>query len=220
MTLFAPRLLPLVLTTLVLCGPTSAQRGTPVAVVLAADADAQEELAAHEVRRYGYLRTGSLLPIVRCTAPNEMPADLTIVVGNRDRSLVRALLNEAPSSDLDVKLGPQDHLLTLVKSGGHELLVLTGGSSTATLYAAYRFVELLGVRFYLHGDTIPDGRCDWPRIEAPLVSRPLFDLRGIHPFHDFRARAAPEAAHEFLWAALLPRRPGRSRAGGVDRHPR
>ena len=76
--LSAPRPFLSLLSTLVLCAPTSAQSGTPVAVVLAADADVQEELAAREVRRYGYLRTGSLLPLVRCTTPGEMPADLAM----------------------------------------------------------------------------------------------------------------------------------------------
>ncbi len=53
------------------------------------------------------------------------------------------------------------------------------------MYGAYHFVELFGIRFHLHGDVIPDEKIDFslPRIDE--IARPLFELRGILPFHDF-----------------------------------
>jgi hypothetical protein len=53
------------------------------------------------------------------------------------------------------------------------------------LYAAYRFAEHLGVRFYLHGDVVPD---ELIPLALPMLderAKPLFALRGIQPFHDF-----------------------------------
>ena len=35
-----------------------------------------------------------------------------------------------------------------------------------TLYAAYRLAEVLGVRFYLHGDVIPDEPMEWKLPDA------------------------------------------------------
>ena len=37
-------------------------------------------------------------------------------------------------------------------------VVVSGGSDVGVLYGAYRYAELLGVRFYLHGDVVPDER--------------------------------------------------------------
>jgi hypothetical protein len=63
--------------------------------------------------------------------------------------------------------------------------VISGGSDLAVLYGAYRFAEKLGVRFYLHGDVIPDKQI--PLVIARLDEHgsPLFERRGIQPFHDF-----------------------------------
>jgi len=63
--------------------------------------------------------------------------------------------------------------------------MLTGGDDTGTLYAAYRLAEALGVRFYLHGDVIPDEQVEWQLPAVDERGAPLFALRGIQPFHDF-----------------------------------
>ena len=55
------------------------ESATPTAVVCAKDAAAAEKLAAKEVRRYVYLRTGHLLPIVE--EPKAAPQGGVITVG-------------------------------------------------------------------------------------------------------------------------------------------
>jgi hypothetical protein len=113
------------------------------------------KLAAKEVRRYIYLRTGELLPIA--------PKDGTIVL------------------QVDPALQPQQyHLKADSKS-----LVISGGSDVAVLYGAYAFAEKLGVRFYLHGDTIPDRKISLALPVLDETCKPLFETRGILPFHDF-----------------------------------
>ena len=65
------------------------------------------------------------------------------------------------------------------------MLLIAGGDPIGTLYGAYRFAEHLGVRFYLHGDVVPDRQI---ALELPALDetrKPLFDRRGIQPFHDF-----------------------------------
>jgi hypothetical protein len=45
--------------------------------------------------------------------------------------------------------------------------------------------EHLGARFYLHGDVLPNKQT---ALEMPILDetgKPLFDRRGIQPFHDF-----------------------------------
>lgn len=161
--------------------PTTFDFGRPV--VHAADASGAEQLAAREVRRYLYLRTGRLLA-VRPAGARLTGTQAAVVVGRQDRPLVRALLATDELRRVAAGLGPEDFWLRTVKAGGRDVWVLTGGGDTATLYAAYRFAEHLGARFYLHGDVLPDA----PLTRVPWLdeqSSPLFRIRGIQPFHDF-----------------------------------
>jgi hypothetical protein len=119
-------------------------------IVYPSDAPSKVTLAAKEIRRYVYLRTGKLLPVA------EAGQGITLKI--------------------DPSLGADEYR---IKSD-----VITGGSDLGVLYGAYRYAELLGVRFYLHGDVIPDERLK----ELPVVNdagKPLFAMRGILPFHDF-----------------------------------
>lgn len=118
--------------------------------------------AAREVRRYAYLRAGLLLPIR--TEPSG-GARVTIAI--------------------DPALGEQSYRLRSVDLAGGRALRIEGGSGVAALYGAYEFARLLGVRFGLEGDIVPDGLTE---LEIPEIDRtytPLFEHRGIQPFHDF-----------------------------------
>ena len=124
-------------------------------IMLETGAPANVRLAAKEIRRYVYLRTGELLPI--------SPEAGTILLR------------------VDGALQPQQYRL---RSDGRTLAI-SGGSDIGVLYGTYSFIEKLGVRFYLHGDVIPDGKI---RFRLPVLEetrQPLFELRGIQPFHDF-----------------------------------
>ena len=85
------------------------------------------------------------------------------------------------------------------------LVVLLGAGNLNRLYAVYTFAEkFLGVFFDLHGDVLPDptaagGLPLAMYAERPLpppapgattsssfeVEQPMFDFRGLQPFHDF-----------------------------------
>jgi hypothetical protein len=147
-----------------------------------------EQLAAREVRRYVYLRTGRRLPIM--TEPQgTFPGNDLILVARKDRSLVRSLADPGLLASLD-SLAPQSYRLKTIAhqrahSTGARALLLTGGDDVGTLYAAYQLAEVLGVRFYLHGDVIPDEVVEWKLPDLDQQGTPLFALRGIQPFHDF-----------------------------------
>jgi hypothetical protein len=153
-------------------------------IVVARDASAAEQFAAREVRRYVYLRTGRLLDIVaRERVLASHPS--AFVVGTKRRAAALAgTLNPALAAEL-ASLPAQTYQLKTLLRRTTQTLFVAGGDDAATLYAAYRLAEYLGVRFHLHGDVIPDERIAF---SIPLLDErksPLFSLRGIQPFHDF-----------------------------------
>jgi hypothetical protein len=145
------------------CTSLVSNAAAPAVVVGRPNAPFAEQLAAREVRRYVYLRTGELLPI---TTKAPAGGDL-ICIG------------------IDKGLGLQTHELRSVTKGGRTILHITGGSDIAALYGAYRYAETLAVRFYVHGDVIPDQRVPFALPEINETHEPLFEHRGIQPFHDF-----------------------------------
>jgi len=156
-----------------------------VTIVKPSDATAAEDLAAKEIRRYLYLRTGRLLPIVQ--SKNKLPSKSSlIIVGQKDCPAVKTLIakNTALASSVN-SLEPQQYLLKTITFGKQRAVLITGGDPIGTLYAAYRFAEHLGVRFYLYGDTIPDKQIALKMPDLDENGKPLFNLRGIQPFHDF-----------------------------------
>ena len=163
---------------------TLAAQAKPAIIVSPREASWMEKLAAHELRRYVYLRTGQLLPII--TEPSaELPKSDLILAARKDRPLIRSRL-PGPL----VSPAPQGYWLKTISdrrsSGtGARVLLVTGGDDAGTLYAAYRFAKVLGVRFYLHGDVIPDDPVEWQLPTLDERGAPLFTLRGIQPFHDF-----------------------------------
>ena len=63
-----------------------------VTIVSPSDATTTEHLAAKEIRRYLYLRTGKLLTIVQ--SKNKLPSKTSlIVVGQKDHPTIKILIN-------------------------------------------------------------------------------------------------------------------------------
>ena len=160
-----------------------AELATPVAVLSDKAASAAEKLAAKEFRRYWYLRTGTLLPIVE-ESPAVAQGGL-IVLGTKDRPAVQALVSDAKLKAAVDGLAAEHYILKTLTHDGQPVVLIAGGDPIGTLYGAYRLAEHLGVRFYMHGDVMPDA-AGCPRVaRAGRARQPLFDRRGIQPFHDF-----------------------------------
>jgi len=176
--------LSLVLTT---AKPASAQAVPPAGdaqVIVAKDASASELFAAREVRRYVYLRTGRLLGIVARERVFASNPSAFVVATKRHAATLAGPLDPALAATL-AALQPQEYQLKTIMRRQTQTLFLAGGDDAATLYAAYRLAEHLGIRFHLHGDVIPDERCAFSFPILDERSAPLFTLRGIQPFHDF-----------------------------------
>ena len=153
------------------------------AIIISEDAAPLEDLAAREIRRYIYLRTGELLPVER--KAELMDGRRTAVCVLDKNRFPATALDDASLRREAAGLSEQEYLLKTVSQRGKNRTLVVGGNGVGTLYGAYRLAERLGVRFYLHGDVIPDDRVP---LQIPFVEetgRPLFPLRGIHPFHDF-----------------------------------
>jgi hypothetical protein len=156
----------------------------PKRIVLPSGATWREQLAAREVVRYLFLRTGVLLPIT--TARQAGPeCRQAIVLGRFDSPLIRDLGTRASLGSALAGLGPQEYWLKTVSLSNRPILLLTGRDDLGVLYAAYRLAERLGVRFYLHGDVLPDAQAPLAMPVLDERASPLFELRGIQPFHDF-----------------------------------
>ena len=129
-------------------------------IICSPDAPPNVKLAAKEVRRYVYLRTGRLLKIVT------------------DREDQSNLSDAGFTLTIDPSLEVQEYRL---RSSGNNLTI-SGGSEIAVLYGAYAFAEKLGVRFYLHGDVIPDGKIPFAIPQLDETHKPIFNLRGVNPW--------------------------------------
>ncbi len=142
----------------------SEMKAADAVVVAAPDAPPLVRLAAREVARYVYLRTGERLAVA-----DTVPSGSDAIRLRRDPQLA--------AESYRLKSGDA--------AGGGKVIDLTGGSDVAVLYAAYQFAESLGVRFYLHGDVLPDKRMAFVLPDLDETHTPLFEKRGLLPFHDF-----------------------------------
>jgi len=162
-----------------------AQQETPITIVYSSQASRVERLAAKEVRRYVYLRTGKLLPIVQYVSSLDFDAGL-IVIARKDREVIKRIQDKYTGLASSITaLKPQQYQIKTLKSGNKPTVLICGGDGFGTLYGAYRFIEHFGVRFYLHGDVLPDKKIGFKMPDLDEEGKPLFELRGIQPFHDF-----------------------------------
>jgi hypothetical protein len=153
-------------------------------ILIAEGASPLEVLAAREIRRYLYLTTRQLVPIME-QAHAGIPVEITdaIIVAKKERPVVRTVAGVGAEQSTVGSLGPEEYFLYKTEGSGPRVVLVAGGDALGTLYGAYRLAEHLGVRFYLHGDVVPDT----PDVLPPLyeTGKPLFELRGTQPFHDF-----------------------------------
>ena len=109
--------------------------------------------------------------------------DQAIVVGTHDAVAIREFTKlRAPKGgffikSIDLKYG--------------KVILISGDTEVSTLYAAYRFAEHLGCRFYFHGDVIPDQKIDLTLMDFDEQERldmyllPYHNLTKIYMLLDF-----------------------------------
>lgn len=165
-------------------GVSLAVESAHTSILLPTNANWHERLAAHELRRYLYLRTGTVLPFV--DAPGQTDGPL-IVAGLSSRPEVMACAQDAALKARVQSLKAQEYLLRTVTAKGRRVLLIAGGDSLGVLYGVYDFVRGIGVGFSLTGDAIPDERdirlaSQVPELDS--MARPLFDRRGTYFWGD------------------------------------
>ena len=150
-------------------------------VILCSDkASPTEKLAAKELRRYIYLRTGSV-PELKIVSKTELLPDRYILVASQQTAnlLENSLKNV---NDTTKTLRHDDFYLYSTETG----LVISGGSDIGLLYGVYHYLQKLNIGFYLYGDVIPDGQVRNIDISGyNKVFRSLSEIRGINPYRDF-----------------------------------
>jgi hypothetical protein len=158
--------------------------GTKPAIYIAANASPKVQLAAKEVRRYVYITTGSL-PEIRRWKPGTIVPDVSFLLftpAEAFSGLPRGVTVPAPA----LNLRNECYWIKSMMRGGKKTHLIVGGDEIGLLYGAYAFAEQLGVRFYLDGDVLPDRIVPVEDVSvAEKTGTPLFDIRGIQPFHDF-----------------------------------
>jgi hypothetical protein len=151
------------------------------AILIDAKADPQEVLAAKELRKYLYLRTGQWLDIETTYKVNRH----WFIVAEKNREVVKKAVSQQAMQSLS-QLAPLGYKLkTENDTKGKTSLSVIGNDPQGTLYGVYRLLEHYDIGFYLHGDSIPDEQISLSFVNVDEVGAPLFELRGILPFHDF-----------------------------------
>ncbi len=121
-------------------------------IVYPLSASKEEKFASKEIRRYIYLRTSVLLPLL---AEDVIPEGTTgFIVAYQDHDLIKKLI--AFPDIQDEALREQSYNLRTLTISNGKWLVVSGGRKGGLLYAAYRVAEHFGIRFSLHGDIVPD----------------------------------------------------------------
>jgi len=154
-----------------------------VSIFEPAKADPLERLAAREIRRYLYLRTDALIPIR--SGEGKLPADGDLIIVGHSRQPLFHAEKDIQLTKSITSLKAEQYLLRTERGRGRKILRVVGGDPVGTLYGAYRLAEHLGVRFYLHGDVVPDQKMALTLPDLEDWGEPLFKTRGIQPFHDF-----------------------------------
>jgi hypothetical protein len=141
-----------------------------------------ETYAAREVRRYLYLRTGILVPILRDDL-NRIPKDKDlIVIGSSSSKLLIEVMKNNKLTDPTLSLKEQSFWLKTIKHKNQTMLIVLGKDDPGTLRGAYKLMESYGIRYTLNEDIIPDELTNLILPSIDLIANPVFDIRGNFPY--------------------------------------
>ena len=166
-----------------ICLPTIAQLTGTVSISVAEDASSKDVIAAKEVRRYLYLRTGTIIEI-KSQNWNSIPANENVIlIGS---SISTSIQQFFTAKGIAVpSLGVEDFYLKTITDGTRKICLITGYDETATLRGAYKLMEKFGVRYSHVEDIVAEGiiTLDFPVIDK--VYTPNFAFRGMLPYHSW-----------------------------------
>ncbi|NUQ64983.1 MAG: DUF4838 domain-containing protein [Pirellulales bacterium] len=161
-----------------------------------AGASASVQEAAKEVQRVLKLCTGAELPISR------RPADRMISLGENEASSAAGVVLRVDAPDDSFRLRSVGRSIFIVgKDSPDEPRPQPGWASRGTLYGAYEFLEMLGVRWLLPGDwgeDIPRSTTlTAPRLD--IEQGPAFFSRVLEDVQDRRPPGDKQPSAPKLW---------------------
>ena len=164
--------------------PADAQVALKATIYIPSAPTTKVKLAAQEIRRYFYLRTGTLAAIQQISRDITLSRTSFLLIPGVERLVEFPEIPILASSMR--QLEQEGYLLKIISHEGKTIYVIAGFDDTGLLYGAYAFAEQMGIRFYLDGDVVPDVKLDPKNCAVKeKVGKPLFSIRGIQPFHDF-----------------------------------
>ena len=169
---------------LFICLLITSCKNEPPAIIIQEQSSDLIRLAAKEIKRYTYLVNNVVPEIINQNAPVWKQKSI-IVISPITSELVTGLKPGKAYCDSVYALGNDGYAIKTFKKGKSTILLITGNTELGTLYGVYQYAEKLGIRYYAHGDVIPDGKM---KFTIPMISEmasPLFETRGLQPFHDF-----------------------------------
>lgn len=120
-----------------------------IIIVTSDNAFYQEDLAAKELHRYIYQRTGELSKIVPYKG-----ADLAtnaVIIATRGTSFYNEICPDDIKAEVN-GLKPEGHIVKTVARGQDRRHYIIGADNIGTLYGSYVFAENMGVVFTLNED--------------------------------------------------------------------
>jgi type 1 glutamine amidotransferase len=164
--------------------PSFAKGGRAEAVIVVGHAAGDfHRWVAGEVQRYLKQLSGAELAIV---ANDKVPAGKPlIVVGGPQDNPLAASAQQRKLVDFS-GLKPDGFVLKTVAMEGRPAILVGGNDESGTMYAAYEFLERLGIVFQLTNDLIPEKKSDLPLPVLDVRMEPVFKHRGMHCCHGIR----------------------------------
>ena len=148
-----------------------------VAVVIGSDAPELDRYTGDQLCHYLQKLFGM---DVQPTAELPESAEVGLLVGTpTTNAAVASALGSGP------KVSDQGIILKRAKLDGKPVLVISGGSSRATMWAMYELVEQWGVRYLLHSDVLPEKRGVFELPEKDLILEPSMRVRQWRVINDF-----------------------------------
>lgn len=154
------------------------RRGQPEAViVIGKNRPPFYRWVADEVQRYLLRLSGAELPIV---TEDNIPAQgaLLLIGGPEANSMTAAAMQTVPLDFIGLK--ENGFFLKTAVVDGRPALLIAGRDEAGTMYAAYDFVERLGVVFQTTGDIIPQAKPDLVLPALNVRQEPALRYRGHH----------------------------------------
>ncbi len=161
----------------------SCSKSNEYEIIIPSKPTSLHQLAAKELRRYLYVRTGELIQIHESDRA-ETRFSGAFIIADKSNPIITESENDVLSSRV-AALNSQEYAVMSFSVNNKKLLHITGGDSLGLLYGTYRYIESLGIQFNLHGDVIPDNKILLTIDSIGIVGKPVFTTRGIQPFHDF-----------------------------------